>query len=377
MSACFELSGFEVKDIVSKAEKITSGKNTTMPVLSSVYFKVRSGNLTATCFDTKSGYVYTHPQQVNCEDVGMVVPLKEFSSLVKNFNNNDTISLTKEGSKVGIKNSFADFTISLLNEEEYPEIELNEGCEENSLVLTQEEFSHYFSLSYCAAKEAAARAILSSLMVKNNNKKVSFFSTDGHCLAYGEKEFSGDEIVGSNDVCIPKIFVDFVLKFVKDTNQEKIKVMFRKDIVSVGLDNLLVFSRLIDGEPLDPDMILSQMSEFRYTTTFEKEKLIEAFKFFSNTNKDTIPVVVKANERNIVLSLQGSSISGRISVEGESVMYKTEEPIEFGINADYALNAVDHINQDEVCISLIDGISAVFFYGKNDNDRHVVMPVKI
>ena len=184
------------------------------------------------------------------------------------------------------------------------------------------------TVSGAAAKEAAARAILSSLMVKNNNKKVSFFSTDGHCLAYGEKEFSGDEIVGSNDVCIPKIFVDFVLKFVKDTNQEKIKVMFRKDIVSVGLDNLLVFSRLIDGDPLDPDMILSQMSEFRYTTTFEKEKLIEAFKFFSNTNKDTIPVVVKANERNIVLSLQGSSISGRISVEGESVMYKTDEPIE-------------------------------------------------
>ena len=166
-----ELSGFEVKDIVSKAEKITSGKNTTMPVLSSVYFKVRSGNLTATCFDTKSGYVYTHPQQVNCEDVGMVVPLKEFSSLVKNFNNNDTISLTKEGSKVGIKNSFADFTISLLNEEEYPEITIDDIKKITNLSLgTVKECVEYWTDNGILQSEEANTPVKTEMQISTVDK---------------------------------------------------------------------------------------------------------------------------------------------------------------------------------------------------------------
>jgi DNA polymerase III sliding clamp (beta) subunit (PCNA family) len=376
MKTSFELTGQEVKGLVSKSEKIFSGKNTTIPVLSSIYFKMKDNKLSATTFDTKSGYVYTFPQSFDSLDMDMVVPLKEFSSLVKNISNTEMVSFTKEEGCVRIKNNLIDFKLSLLNEKDYPEIDLNIDGDGNSIDLTQEEFTHCFSLSYCMSKEIM-RQVMASFMVKNDKEKVFFCSTDGHCMAYGEKKFSSEEVVGDTSACIPRSFVEFMLKFVKETEQDKIKLMFRKDNVSVRIDSLVVFSRLVDGEPIDPEPILSQSNDFKYTGVFSKEKLLEALKVFSDANKNDSPVIVKADKSNLLLSIKGDSFSGNINVEGESVFNLTTEPIIFGINADYAFNAVDHIQQDDICVSLIDSMSAVFFYGKNDKDRHVVMPISI
>jgi DNA polymerase-3 subunit beta len=336
-----ECSIEKIKNAVSQVERIT-GKNLTLPILSSVLLIASSKSLKLRSTNLSLGVEIEIPAKIETEGT-LAISGSVLNAIFSNVSQNENVQLEEKDGNLMIKTKKTQIKLKSQPHEDFPTIPVVNGIsfEIESKKLIEGIKSVYYSSSVSDIKPE-----ISSVFVYTNNDNLVFVSTDSFRLAEKKIKTKGlPEILG---ILIPFKNISEILKIFGEF-QGVIKVCFNKNQISFSSDNIYLTSRVIDG--IFPDYRQIIPKDFTTEVVLLKQDLLNALKL-SNIFSDKFNQVnlkIGAKEKVFELSSANNDI-------GENKTYLDAvikgENIELGFNYKYFLDCFQSITTDSVSIKL-------------------------
>jgi len=337
-----------------------------LPVLANFLLEARAGFLEITATNLETTIVYKLPVSVE-EEGKATVParlLVEFCQM--SSSEKLTLQVDEENAQVVADKSRAN--LSTISPAEFPTLGVFE--EKTSVELPRTDFlGAVSSVAFCASIDEG-RPVLTGVLLKSENKKLSLVATDGYRLA---KKQLGTDI--GLEVLIPARPLQEAVKGFLEEGDETLILSTDKqgNQVKISTKNLSVISRLLEGSYPNFEQIIP--TNFVSTLVFNKKELTDGIKLTALLAKDVGNVV------RLHSSGKSVSIKATTSQVGQSETQLTVKPegeaIEAAFNSRFLLDALSAIKGEKVKMSLSGNTSAAIMQGEDEGLLYVVMPVRI
>src|SRR3989344_6458240 len=309
----------EIKNKISQVEKIT-GKNLTLPVLSSILLVASGKSLKLRSTNLSLGIEVEIPAKIEKEGVLAVSGLV-LNNIFSNVFQNENIYLESVDGNLLIQTKKSKIKLKSQPHDDFPTIPRVVGVnfDIESKKLIEGIKSVYYSSSVSDIKPE-----ISSVFMYTNEENLVFVSTDSFRLAEKKIKMKGlEEISG---ILIPFKNISEILKVFGEATGI-VKVCFNKNQISFSSDKVYLTSRIIDGVFPDYHQIVPKTSET--SATVLKQDLLNALKL-SNIFSD------KFNQVNLKITPKEKifELSSANNDVGENKTYLdaaiTGEDIELG-----------------------------------------------
>ena len=336
-----ECSIEKIKNAVSQVER-TTGKNLTLPILSSVLLIASPKSLKLRSTNLSLGVEIEIPAKVEREGT-IAISGSILNSIFSNVSQNENVFIEEKDANLLIKTKKTQIKLKSQPHEDFPTIPTVTGTsfEIESKKLIEGIKSVYYSSSVSDIKPE-----ISSVFIYTNNDNLVFVSTDSFRLAEKKIKTKGvPEILG---ILIPFKNVAEILKIFGEI-QGVIKVCFNKNQISFSSENIYLTSRIIDG--IFPDYRQIIPKTFTTEIIVLKQDLLNALKL-SNIFSDKFNQVglkILPKEKIFELSSSNNDI-GENKTHLDTVI--NGEEIELGFNYKYFLDCFTSVTTDSVSIKL-------------------------
>lgn len=336
-----ECSIEKIKNAVSQAERIT-GKNLTLPILSSILLTASKSSLKLRSTNLNLGIEIEIPVKVEKEGTAAISGLT-LNAVFSNVSQNENVSFEDADGNLLIKTKKSRIKLKSQPYEDFPTIPVVTG---NSFEIESSKLVDGIKSVYYSSSVFDTKPEISSVFIYTNEDNLIFVSTDSFRLAEkkikvkGLEEIPGILIPYKNIAEILKVFVEF-----KGT----IKIYFNKNQISFSSDSIYLTSRIIDG--IFPDYKQIIPNDFSTDAVVLKQDLLNSLKL-SNVFSDKFHQVnlrISPEEKIFELSSANNDI-------GENKTYldaaMNGEAVELSFNYKYFLDCFQSINTDSVSIKL-------------------------
>ncbi len=360
-----EISIEKIKNAISQAEKIT-GKNLTLPVLSSILFTASGKSLKLRATNLSLGVEIEIPAKIEEEGV-MAISGSVLANVFSNVSQNDNVSLEGEDGNIIIKTKKSRIKLKGQPHDDFPTIPLVSGTtfEIDSKKLTDGIKSVYYSSSVSDIKPE-----ISSVYIYSNEDNLVFVSTDSFRLA--EKKIKVKNLPEIQGILIPFKNIPEIMRVFGEYSGT-LKVCFNKNQISFSSDNVYLTSRIIDGVFPDYRQILPK--ESKTEAVILKQDLLNALKL-SNIFSDKfnqVNLTIKPKEKLFELSSQNNDIGENKTTLDSAI---SGEDIELGFNYKYFLDCFQSITTDSVSIKFNQASHPMVVSGVSDNSfLYLIMPM--
>ena len=360
-----ECSIEKLKNGILQAEKIT-GKNLSLPVLSSILFIASGKSLKLRSTNLSLGIEVEIPAKIEKEGI-IAVMGSTLAGIFSNIFQNENINIESDNGNLLIKTKKSRIKIKGQLSEDFPTIPIIEGVkfEIESKKLIEGIKSVAYSASFGDIKPE-----ISSVYIYGDSENIVFVSTDSFRLA--EKKIklkTKEEILG---ILIPQKNISEILRIFGDVN-DLVRVCFNKNQISFSSDNIYLTSRLIDGVFPDYRQIIPK--DFEVDVVVLKQDLLNSLKL-SNIFSDKfnqINLNINPKEKVFELSSQNNDI-GENKTYLDAAMKGKEIMLSF--NYKYFLDCFQSINTDSVSIKLNNPNKPIIIGGSGDNSfTYLIMPM--
>lgn len=349
-------------------------KKTTIPILSNVLLEAREDRLILTATDLELGIRCSCPAKVKKEGAGTVparklldyVRLLPDAELTIKFLENHWANLTCGRSKTRMAG---------MSRESFPELpQMPEHVAEIPVKL----LSSMIARTGFAISAEESRFTLSGALMLLKPESVTMVSTDGHRLAYVESGVDGGQISKPFRALMPKKAMAEIVKLGDDSG-EGARAIFAGDDnhLFFQIGERLLITRKLTGNFPDYERVLPKDNTL--VAKLSKEEIraaIERVAQFADERSKAIRVKFAPGEVQIF----SSSVETGESEETVPGEYEGPE-LDIGFNAQYLLDFLRVIGQNEVAFELKDAKSAGELRpageGVKDQYRYVVMPMRI
>lgn len=360
-----ECSIEKIKNAISQVER-TTGKNLTLPILSSVLLIASGKSLKLRSTNLSLGVEIEIPVKIEKEGT-LAISGSVLNSIFSNVSQNENVLLEEKDANLLIKTKKTQIKLKSQPHEDFPTIPTVTGTsfEIESKKLIEGIKSVYYSSSVSDIKPE-----ISSVFMYTNNNNLVFVSTDSFRLAEKKIKTKGvPEILG---ILIPFKNVAEILKIFGEI-QGMIKVCFNKNQISFSSENIYLTSRIIDG--IFPDYRQIIPKNFTTETVVLKQDLLNALKL-SNVFSDKFNQVglkILPKEKVFELSSSNNDI-------GENKTYLDAiingENIELGFNYKYFLDCFVSIMTDSVSLKLSGNSKPIVINPVSDPSfTYLIMPM--
>jgi DNA polymerase-3 subunit beta len=350
-------------------------KKTTIPILSNVLLEAAGDRVTLTATDLELGIRCSCPARVKKEGSG-TVPARKLLDYIRLLPEGDINMKFMENHWASITSGRSRTRIAGMSRESFPELpEVPEPIAE----IPVKTLSSMISRTAFAISLEESRFTLNGALLLMKPDGLTMVATDGHRLAYvnapGTENGLGDKTFRA---LVPKKAMAELVKLADD-GDENAKAVFSGDdnhlFFQVG--HRLLITRKLTGNFPDYERVLPK--DHTLTAKLQKDEIRSAIE----------RVAQFADERSRAIRVQFTNGEVRVfssSVEtGESEESVTSEyqgpDLEIGFNAQYLLEFLRAIPQDQVAFELKDQKSAGELRPSGeslaDQYRYVVMPMRI
>src|SRR3989338_7169857 len=354
-----ECSVEKIKNAISQVERIT-GKNLTLPVLSSVLLITSGKSLKLRSTNLSLGVEIEIPAKIEKEGV-LAISGSALNATFSNIFQNENVFLEDKDGNLLIK------TKKSQPHEDFPTIPIVAGAsfEIESKKLIEGIKSVHYSSSVSDIKPE-----ISSVFIYTNGDSLVFVSTDSFRLAEKKVKTKGlEEIPG---ILIPFKNISEILKIFGEL-QGNVKVCFNKNQISFSSDNVYLTSRIIDGVFPDYRQIIPKDSLTDVVVL--KQDLLNALKL-SNVFSDKfnqVNLLIKPKEKVFELSSANNDI-------GENKTYLDAvingEAIELSFNYKYLLDCFQSLTTDSISIKLSGTSKPIIITSVSDSSfTYLIMPI--
>ncbi|MFN6962214.1 MAG: DNA polymerase III subunit beta [Pyrinomonadaceae bacterium] len=236
---------------------------------------------------------------------------------------------------VTLKAGRSRFRLAGVSKEQFPEIPQFKAT---NLKLPAETFAYFIQNTAFAITAEQSRFTLSGAKFVVGDGKALMVATDGHRLAYIEREAAAD--AGSIDTLIPRKALLELSKLARDSRSGEIS--FGEDqnhLYFQTADGRLLITRKLTGQFPNYEMVMPK--ETKNTVTFELDEMRDAVR--------RISLMADERQRSIRITVREGEveINARSSEEGEGVEtipadYKGEETT-LGFNWQYLMEFLNNV----------------------------------
>ncbi|MBP7006577.1 MAG: DNA polymerase III subunit beta [Candidatus Pacebacteria bacterium] len=329
----------KIKNSVSKVERIT-GKNLTLPVLSSILLVASGKSLKLRSTNLSLGVEIEIPVKIEKEGV-LAVSGNILSNVLSNISEKEKISLEDKDGNLLLKTKKNQLRIKGNTYEDFPTIPQVSG---NSFEIEGKKLIEGIKSVYYSAAIGDIKPEISSVFMYGDGEYLVFVATDSFRLA--EKKIKIKGIEEFSGILIPFKNIPEIIRVLGETT-EIVKVSFNKNQVSFAFDGVYLTSRVIDG--LFPDYRQIIPKEYKTEVVTLKQDLLNALKI-SNIFSD------KFNQINIKVLPKDKvfEISSENNDIGDNKTYLDGalqgEDVELSFNYRYFLDCFQSLNKDSVSI---------------------------
>ena len=350
-------------------------KKTTIPILSNVLLEASDDRLTITATDLELGIRCSCPAQIKKEGSG-TVPARKLLDFTRLLPEGDLNMKFQENQWAAITSGRSRTRIAGMSRESFPELPaMPEAVAEVPVKL----LASMIARTSFAISTEESRFTLNGALFLMRPEGLTMVATDGHRLSFVQAPLpEGAAAAPQFRALIPRKAMAELVKLADDAGLEG-KAIFSDDenhlFFQVG--HRLLMTRKLTGNFPDFERVLPK--DHLQTATLQKDEIksaIERVAQFADERSHAIRVQFTKGEIRMFAS------SAETGESEESVSSQYEGPnLEIGFNAQYLLDFLRAIPQDQVSFELKDQKSAGELRpageGITDQYRYVVMPMRI
>ena len=344
-------------------------KRQTMPALSNVLLRATDNSLTLTATDLEIELV-SHVAMVIDQPGEITVPARKLLDICKSLPNEALINFSVKDTKALVQSGRSRFSLATLPASDFPSLDNISSVYE--FEIAQKTLNDIIDKTAFAMAQQDVRYYLNGLMLEISSNYLRAVATDGHRLAYCEKETSAD-IADIKQVILPRKGVLELVRLLSDTD-DMAKITLGSNHLQIEFNGLRLTSKLIDGRfpdynrviPTDGDNVISADRDQL------RQALIRA-SILSNEKYRGIRLILEKN----LIKLQAQNPDQEEADVDLEVSYSGDD-IEIGFNVNYMLDVLNVTQSEVVNAALRDSNSSFLLtYPDQDDCKYVIMPMRL
>ena len=270
------------------------------------------------------------------EETGsIVVTARIFNDIVRKLPTTKVTIETNEQFILTATSGEAIFSLNGTDGQSYPRLPEIES--DRKINLPTVLFKELISQTIFSASNQESRPVLTGVHLMMNEGHITGVATDSHRLSRRQipVEFTTDQ-ANFEAITIPKKTLNELERIVQD--DQTIEMIVTEQQVIFLIDNLTIYSRLLEGNYPDTDRLLPSSHTTEIVLNADQFlHAIDRASLMSHQGKNNV-VQLDITDDNIDLSVQGSNLgSANESISAKSI---TGEPIKISFNPDYMKDAL-------------------------------------
>lgn len=306
------------------------------------------------------------------ESGSVVLPARVFVDLVRKLPG-DLVEIDVGRQHVTtIRSGRSEFQLNGMDPEEFPQLPLLQ--DEDAFSIPSRLLKRMIQQTSFAVSTSESRPVLTGVCWTLQDNTLQFVATDSHRLACSEVQVELLETAEFERTVVPGKSLSHLNKLLTDDDR-LVDVAVTRNQLLVKTDNVLFYSRLLDGNYPDTSRIIPQTSKM--TLVLKTKELLNAIDRAALLTKDGKNNVVKLTAKGDILEITANTPElGNVS-ETVHVGEFAGEPMNIAFNARYVMDAMRVLASETVRIEFM-GEMAPFVIQPTDDERilHLVLPVR-
>jgi DNA polymerase-3 subunit beta len=344
-------------------------KRQTMPILSNVLVRTTTDSLSLTATDLEIELLSQLSMTID-EPGEITLPARKLLDICKALPSESKININTEAEKTVIKSGRSRFSLATLPADDFPSLdEINQHSE---FELPQKTLKAIIDKTAFAMAQQDVRYYLNGLMLEVSSKTLRAVATDGHRLAYCEKDINC-ELSDIKQVILPRKGILELSRMLKDTD-DSVKIILGSNHLRAELGNFRFTSKLIDGRFPDYNRVIP--NDGHCVMTADREVLRQALlraSILSNEKYRGIRLILEEN----LIRLQAQN-PDQEEADVELEVDYTSDNLEIGFNVNYMIDVLSVSDSSTVQATLRDSNSSCLLTFPDQKDcKYVVMPMRL
>ena len=359
------------EDLLTPLQKIIGAveKRQTMPALSNVLIKADKEKISLTATDLEIELVTTLGMVAD-EAGETTLPARKLLDICKALPDESSISITVDTDKALIKSGRSRFSLSTLPADDFPALEsINTVAEFN---LPQNTLKELIDKTSFAMALQDVRYYLNGLLLEVGSGLLRAVATDGHRLAYCEKQADCD-LAEIKQVIVPRKGIQELVRLLDDSDTP-IKMFLGSNHIRAEIGDIRFTSKLIDGRFPDYNRVIPD--DGKNVITADRNSLRQALvraSILSNEKYRGIRLVVEKD----LLQLQAQNPDQEEADVEVEIDYNGDS-LEIGFNVNYMLDVLNVTDSATVKAALRDSNSSCLMtYPEHPDCKYVIMPMRL
>lgn len=363
------------REALLKPLQLVSGvveRRQTKPVLANILLVVEEEQLSLTGTDMEVEMIARVSLSEPGEPGSITLPARKLTDICKSLPEGTQIELQLGGQKMSIRAGRSRFTLATLPAEDFPNVE--DGPEHLALSVPQGRLRHLIESSSVAMAQQDVRYYLNGMLLEFKQNQLRTVATDGHrlatCLAPAEAEAESEDPL---QIIVPRKGILELTRLLEDV-ETPARLVIGPSHLRVHNKDFVFTSKLVDGKFPDYERVIPRGSDKRLVA--DRQELRQVF--------SRIAILSNEKYRGVRLSLS----ENRLEVSANNPDQEEAEeslqveyagpPMEIGFNVNYLLDALANLDEERVCISLLDANSSALIEAETASDSlYVIMPMRM
>ena len=346
-------------------------RRNTMPILSNVLLAAQKGDIRVTATDLEVGVRGSVEGEVLTEG-SITVSAKKLYEIIREVSSEEVQLKKLENDWVEIRSDRSVFKIVGMDAREFPNFP-DIDSQGLSTVPTAT-IREMIERTIFAVSTDETRYSLNGVFIEGGNgAKVRMVATDGHRLAFDEKELGSLGLV--KGVILPRKGLAELKKVLESGEDSVVSIGFRENMGFVKKADVELFMRLIDGDFPDYTKVIPKGNP--NLAKIEHEELLQALRRVSILSSERYKGI-RLDFRTDKLAISANNPDLGEAVEEIDMSYKGK-PITIGFNARYLIDVLNVLKVDgEVEVELKDDLSpSIVRKSGNEGFLYVLMPMRL
>ncbi len=264
----------------------------------------------------------------------------------------------------------ATFHLRLLRAEDFPT--LPSPTPETRITLPTEAFVQTVSRVARSASRDETRPVLTGILMSASGQELRMVATDSYRLSVKETALQAP-LQGSLEANVPARALAELVRIAQQAESETLSISVGKSQVVFELGDVLLSSRLIDGQFPNYRQLLPESvdHELRLATA----ELADVVRRISLLAQKNAPLRLSFSEGTLTISAQTPDIGG--ASEAIPVPFHGES-FEIGFNPEFLRDGLESIETDEVVLKLISPLRPGLIESPDSGDFvYLIMPIRL
>ncbi len=344
-----------------------------LPILSNILLETTEDNyLQLSATNLELGLQQKIPATIQSPGK-ITVPATELTEFVSYLSDNKIHLKLTENNLLEITCNKQSATLTTQLPDDFPPQKISSTT--HTLSLPWPELSSNLNQILFAAATDDSRPVLTGLLLKFDNTRLTIAATDGFRLSLLTRELVKPISQDIETLLVPAKTFTELIKLAK--NEKEIKLSLNSESAQLAFfvnEKTILFSRLLQGDYPDYQRIIPQSSGT--ILTLDRDESLQAIKAASIFARQSANVVrLKIGNSSLIFSANAPQL-GKNQTEVEA---KVEgKPLEIAFNYKFLVDFLNSCNSNTFSISLNESLSPALFKDPNTSDFiHIIMPVRL